>query len=149
MLQEVNKSLSHAIRAQQQQNHVADVMQIKGDLGVKPELSKSSPNLVDKAPGMGRPQKRFGYNQRAMAQIKQSLAGFQISGESRSILRNGYDLEVTPINQHMLRQLTLTGCDEVSGNVMHVLSICHLVSAPENVVSFYFQQHSLAMPGGG
>ena len=115
MLQEVNRSLSHAVRAQQEQhNGAGDIMQIKSDLGVKPELSKSSPNLADKAAVMSRPQKRLGYNQRAMAQIKQSLAGFQINGETGSILPNGYEVEVTPVNQHMLRQLTLTGCDEVS-----------------------------------
>lgn len=116
MLQEVNKSLSHAIRVQQQlqqQQHPNDnIMQIKGDLGVKPELSKSTPNMVDK-PAVGKSLKRFGYNQRAMAQIKQSLEEYQNNGEAGSIT-NGYGIEVMPVNQQMLRQLTSLGIDEVS-----------------------------------
>lgn len=112
MLQEVNKSLSHAIRVQQlQQQHPNDnIMQIKGDLGVKPELSKSTPNMVEK-PTVGKSLKRFGYNQRAMAQIKQSLEEYQNNGETGSI-PNGYGIEVMPVNQQMLRQLTSLGIDE-------------------------------------
>ncbi|KAI0220702.1 hypothetical protein LSAT2_027821 [Lamellibrachia satsuma] len=99
-------------------------MQIKAELLLQAkaaDLCHSSPNLastVEKSNGgsKGMPPSRLGYNQKAMAKIRESLQGFQIN-ESTTVsgaLTNGYDDETAPISKYILRQLMQMGYDEVS-----------------------------------
>ena len=98
-------------------------MQIKAELLLQAkaaDLCQSSPNLanLEKPNGVGKgaAPSRLGYNQKAMAQIRESLQGFQIS-ESTSVsgaLTNGYGDETSPISKYILRQLMQMGYDEVS-----------------------------------
>lgn len=111
MLQEIRDSLSHHLRPQQDakldgQQQQQQQGQARGD----GSISQSTPNLN------GSRNKRFEYNQTAMAEIRKSLDGFQISESPNSHINhcvpNGLDMEI-PVNKRMLQQLIRMGHDEV------------------------------------
>ncbi len=102
------------------------------NLLAKSELSQSTPNLLEKVNGnsasSAHPPKsmdRLGYNQMAMAEIRQSLHQFELTktevgGNAPCHIANGLNVEVTPVNKHMLQQLMSMGADEVSS----IYNIC-------------------------
>ena len=108
MLQEIRDSLCHLQKQQPGENRQdgAAANQIKGD------LSQSTPNLIN---GGGKSLSRDEYNQTAMAKIRQSLDGFQISEPTDSLIHcpNGLDTEVTQVDRNMLQTLMKMGWDEV------------------------------------
>ena len=106
MLTEIRDSLSH-------------LRKTPGD-GSRPDhVQGFGENQLAPPPAGGVGGKGRHYTQMALAEIKQSLEGFQVNEPNSSGLAfpNGYDLEVQPVSEHLLRQLMQMGYDEVC--IMH------------------------------
>ena len=113
MLHEIRDSLSHHVRQQQQQQ-----------AGISKELSQSTPNLAPKSDQksnsgqqQGKGASRLGYNQKALAEIREDLKGHEIAEPSSGIVNpssvaNGYGFD-PHVDDHMVRQLLNMGYDEV------------------------------------
>ncbi|XP_074647480.1 serine/threonine-protein kinase LATS1-like isoform X2 [Tubulanus polymorphus] len=119
MLQEIRDSLSHHLRRAEQQP-------------LRPELSQSSPNLVDNelstgaaaspgnnnnAGGQQNANKmtRLGYHQKALAEIRKSLKPFATGdSENEQLAANVIHLgmDSLSVNQSMLQQMVSMGYDE-------------------------------------
>ena len=124
MLQGVRDSLSH-LRQPQLQVQSQD-KQATTRSNLRPDLSQSTPDLLGKVNGIGtsmspRPKPntggnagRFAYNKQAMAEINQSLTGFENPDNRFSTVSNGYDLETVEPSEVILKELVDRGWDEVS-----------------------------------
>ncbi len=117
MLVDIRDTLQHHLRKPNGDNNLL----------AKSELSQSTPNLLERvngnsassAPHAPKNMDRLGYNQMAMAEIRQSLRQFELNdtevgGNAPCIIANGLNVEVMPVNKHMLQQLMSMGADEVS-----------------------------------
>ncbi len=146
MLRQINKSLSHLHAQEQQQfvrvdqrelpdhqwqHHAQNSQLITGehrqDLGVHADLAQSSPNLaaaVERSNSTSsRSGNRVGYNRLALAQIKNSLQPFKISGDSyigvggSQMPPNGYSVDHGPVNENFVKKLMSMGFNEVGNHI--------------------------------
>ena len=90
----------------------------------KPDVSQSAPNLsgatAERTPSAGR-MTRFGYNKKALAQIRDSLRPYE-----NTDLQSAYNLELSEDLKTLLHQLQIMGYDEVGDSFLHSL---HSLSA--------------------
>lgn len=106
MLQEIRDNLSHLRK--NQEGNAADLANIK------PELSQSTPNLVDKS--AAKMTRLDLYHQKALAEIRDSLRPFQTVSDTSSTASSSSSSQANgdiDVNKQMLQQLVACGIDEV------------------------------------
>lgn len=115
MLMGIRDSLSHHHRRQQQQ-----------DVQLRPELSQSTPNLLEKANTSTKfassgGSNRFGYNKKAIQEITQSLVGLEnpIQPDRAQLhpVQNGFDTDSIEADK-IIQQVVNMGWKEVRSSIV-------------------------------
>lgn len=127
ILQGIRDNLSHVLNKNQlpQSNPPnKNDMQIKANGpgkvdGVPAAGAGIQPGTPGQAAASSRQPKGLEYNQKAMATIRQELKGYHITEPANgginpaSVLNNGYDVDMLPVNEQFVRSLVTMGYDEV------------------------------------